>query len=77
MMLNSTDNSQPWKLKPTVGSQPGSILTFQDLHLTCITTWLAAQKARTSSSGQPERPSVCLYSVDMAVATVFEVVRLI
>ena len=35
--VNSTDDNQPWK-KPTVGSQPGSILTFQDLCLTMYTT---------------------------------------
>ena len=34
-----------------MGSLPGSIPTFQDLHLTSTLLWLAAQKARTSSSG--------------------------
>ena len=29
--VNSTDNNQPWKLKPYLGSQPWSIITFQDL----------------------------------------------
>ena len=32
--VNSTDNNQPWKLKPAVGSRPGSILAFQDLRFT-------------------------------------------
>ena len=39
MMLYSTDNNQPWKLKPAVGFQPASILAFQDLTLTSVVTW--------------------------------------
>ena len=34
MMSTATDNNQPWKLKPAAESRHGSILTFQDLHLT-------------------------------------------
>ena len=54
--VNSTDNNQPWKLKPVVGSQPESILTFQDLRFNQCRHLVAAQKARTSSRGQPGRP---------------------
>ena len=52
-MLNSTDNNQPWKLKPAVGSRPGSILavsglTLNHVHvrLTCVTTWLSLNPGR-------------------------------
>ena len=48
--VNSTDNNQPWK-KPAVGSQPRSIPHLQGLTLNQQTTWLATQKARTSSRG--------------------------
>ena len=41
--VNSTNNNQPWK-KPAVGSRPGSIFAFQDLHLNHYTTWLASQR---------------------------------
>ena len=34
--VNSIDNNQSWKKKPAVGSQPGSILTFQNLRLTSL-----------------------------------------
>ena len=56
--VNSTDNSQPWKLKPAKGSWPGSILTFQDLRLTSCATWLASQNAQAWSQSQPKRPNV-------------------
>ena len=49
----STDNNQPWKLKPAMGSQPGSILAFQDLHFNRYHHLVAAQKARPLSRGQP------------------------
>ena len=50
--VNSTGNNQPWK-KPAVGSQPRSVLTFQDLRLSStllgslptalVTCWTANQ----------------------------------
>ena len=46
--VHSTHNNQPWE-KPAVGSQPGSVLTFQNLRNNQYTTWLGAQKARASS----------------------------
>ena len=61
--VNRTNNNQPWKLKPVVGSQPGSILTFQDLGFDQNCHLVAAQKARTWSQGQPGGLSV-LYSVE-------------
>ena len=62
--VNSTYNNQPWKLQPALGSQPGSILTFQDLiRLTDVATRLAVQKTRTPSWGQPEWPNA-FYSTE-------------
>ena len=56
------------KTKTLLISRPGSLITFQGFCLTSLATWLAAQKARTSSRGQPMRPSVFLQCVGRLVS---------
>ena len=47
--VSSTDNNQPWKLKPAVGCRTGSILAFQYLRFNQCRHLVAANKVRTSS----------------------------
>ena len=46
--FNTTDNNQPWKLTPALGSQPESILAFQESCLTSLSTRHISQNGKFS-----------------------------